>query len=171
MKARLFLALWPDAAVRAQLAQWRDSVAWPRCATPVRCEQLHLTLHFIGDVDEQRIEALAAQLDVAGTAFTLAFGSAVLWPQGIAVLEPVSTPHALSALHGALGERLLTLGLPVASRSYQPHVTLARRAGGAGAAAAAAAGPAITWAASSYALVRSHSGHGGGYEMVRQFAF
>ena len=168
MKARLFLALWPDAAVRAQLAQWRDGLAWPKSATPVPGEQLHLTLHFIGEVDEQRIDAVAAQLDVACAPFTLTLGSAVLWPHGIAVLEPASTPDALAGLHGALRERLLALGLPVETRGYLPHVTLARRAGGAS--VAAASGPALTWAVNSYALVRSRPGPGGGYEIVRRYA-
>lgn len=168
MNARLFLALWPDQAVRAQLTQWRDGWRWPSQATPVHTARVHMTLHFIGDVDEQRVDALASQLEVPSAPFTLNFGTPVLWPHGIAVLEPLSTPPALLDLHAALRERLLALALPVDTRSFRPHVTLARRAGGA---APPHAGPTIAWHAGSYVLMRSRLGAGGAYEVVRQYSF
>ncbi len=167
MHARLFLALWPDAAVRAQLAQWRDGWSWPRSATPVRSERLHMTLHFIGDVPEVDIDAVAAQLAAPFDPFALDCGAAVLWPHGIAVLEPLSTPDALVALHAALRERLTALGLPVDARSFKPHVMMARRACGA---TLRAAGPAFTWPVDHYCLMRSRLGAGGGYDLVRQYS-
>ncbi|WP_143752486.1 hypothetical protein [Massilia psychrophila] len=32
--ARIFIALWPDSAIREQLRAWRDSRAWPKPAAP-----------------------------------------------------------------------------------------------------------------------------------------
>ena len=58
------------------------------------------------------------------------FAQHTLWRNGIAALEPGSTNDALTALHRALAERLRALDLPVESRPYRPHVTMARDAGG-----------------------------------------
>lgn len=168
MSARLFLALWPDAAVRAQLAAWRDGWRWPKHASPVRSDRLHLTLHFIGDVEESRIAGVAGALAAPFTPFELAFGTAQLWPHGIAVLEPLSMPTVLADLHACLRERLLQLELPVDARSFKPHVTLARRAGGA---AQQSGGPDIVWPVRGYALMRSRLGEAGAYEVVRQYPF
>lgn len=163
MNARLFLALYPEAEVRGQLAAWRDGWQWPKSAGPVRSDMLHLTLHFIGDVDEGRIADVADALSVPFRPFDLSFGTALVWPHGIAVLEPRITPPALTELWQTLRERLIALDLPVDERRYKPHVTLARRAG---AAVQHTAGPPIDWHVTGYALMRSR----GGYETVRQYS-
>jgi len=46
----------------------------------------------------------------------------------LAVLGAAEVPAPLQVLHDRLGDALRTLGLPVETRPYQPHVTLARRA-------------------------------------------
>ena len=165
MDARLFVALWPAPAVRTQLAAARDRWRWPKGATPVRSEHLHLTLHFIGAVAQARVPEIAAALDVPSPAFDLTFGRDVLWPHGVAVLEPDRAPPALTALHAALGERLRTLSLPTDERPFKPHVTLARRA------AAATPGTglvSIVWPVHGYALLQSIAGN---YEIVRAYDF
>lgn len=163
MDARLFVALWPGPAVRTQLAAARDSWRWPKAATPVRTEHLHLTLHFIGAVAEDRVPGIAAALDVTSPSFDLTFGRDVLWPHGVAVLEPDGVPPALTALHAALGERLRALSLPLDARPFKPHVTMARRAG----AATPGIGPrSILWPVGGYALLRSIAGN---YEIVRPY--
>ena len=149
--SRLFLALWPDDSVRRQLTAWRDSWHWPHAAVPVHDERLHLTLHFLGDVERARLPALR----VSVTPFELSFGSNALWPHGIAVLEPLAIPPALAQLQGALGQLLTDAGLPLDTRPYRPHVTMARRAVQA---ALPAAGPSFTWTVDSYALVESSGG-------------
>src|SRR4029450_6447491 len=62
--ARLFLALWPpsevlDAALR-HAAQW----SWPRGARRVRPDKVHMTLHFLGAVPRDHIDALVDALAV-----------------------------------------------------------------------------------------------------------
>jgi RNA 2',3'-cyclic 3'-phosphodiesterase len=163
MNARLFLALWPDDAVRAELAAWRDGWNWPKGATPVRTDRLHMTLHFIGDVPLERIDEVGDALQAAFPPFELSFGRNALWPHGIAVLEPCHAPPELSDLQHALGERLQALALPVDARSYKPHVTLARRAGNA---MAASDGPDIAWRIERYVLMRSHADR---YEVLRAY--
>jgi 2'-5' RNA ligase len=64
---RLFFALWPDARV---LARAVDAVATlvPRGAgRPLRADQLHLTLEFLGNVPESRVQAVREAGAVAAT--------------------------------------------------------------------------------------------------------
>jgi len=58
---------------------------------------------------------------------------------------------------------LKRLALPVDTRPFRPHVTLARRAAGA---TPALDGPAISWAIDRYALMESTLGVNGGYTEV-----
>jgi hypothetical protein len=60
--ARLFVALWPDAGVRAGLAAYRDAWRWPQAARPVADENLHATLHFIGGFVREHVTALVSSL-------------------------------------------------------------------------------------------------------------
>ena len=164
--ARLFLGLFPDSVVRRDLATWRDAGKWPRSATPVRSGRLHLTLHFIGDVPRERVPGLAEALCVPFEGFQMQFGRAILWPHGLAVLEPNDVPDALKQLHAALAGVLRTLGLPLDARPYKAHVTLARRAAGA---VLACDGPSIAWPIDRYALMESTLGSDGGYTVVREY--
>lgn len=149
---RLFLALWPDDAVRERLLSAQQQWPWPARAAPVPAERLHLTLHFLGEVEEGAAAALTAALPLAATPVTLRLDRATLWPQGIAVLEPSAVPPALAALHARLGALLQAQGMRVEARAFRPHVTLARHAQGA---LPPACIEPIEWTAAGYALVRS----------------
>jgi 2'-5' RNA ligase len=126
-KARLFLALWPGPEVRAAMAQYRDTWRWPDKAAQVRAEKLHLTLHFIGDVERRRLPQFQ-QLYIPFEPFDLKLGYPDLWPHGIAVLRPHRVPTGLIQLQAALGGELQRLAVPVDAGEFRPHVTLARRA-------------------------------------------
>jgi 2'-5' RNA ligase len=164
---RLFVALWPDAAIRSALIAWRDAWAWPRGAAPVRDDKLHMTLHFLGNVASERMDELVQGLAVPFDPFRLTLGQARLWPHGIAVLEPELEPPELSALHTRLGQALLGLGLPPEERRFRPHVTMARRAPGA---MAPLDGPRIDWGVGGYALVESRPGNDGGYTVIQRYS-
>lgn len=164
--ARLFLALWPDVAVRERLALERDRWRWTQRARPVAAERLHVTLHFIGPVERVQLPDLVASLDFPMAPFALRFGCHALWRNGIAAYEPIESP-ALHALQRSVGELLTGLGLPVEARSYRPHVTMARDATGSTVPPVVdPRGPAGTWAwpISEYTLVESRPG--GRYEVV-----
>ncbi|MFC5509733.1 RNA 2',3'-cyclic phosphodiesterase [Massilia jejuensis] len=163
---RLFLALWPDPAIRHLLRARRDAWNWPRGASPVRADKLHLTLHFLGEVPSERVPALRAGVAVPFTPFTLSIGTPRLWHHGIAVLEPHQEPAALLALHANLSAALVALGLRPEERSYRPHVTLARRANNA--VVPPEAEP-ILWQVGGYALVESTPGDGGAYTVLQQY--
>jgi 2'-5' RNA ligase len=161
---RLFLALWPDAAVREQLRAWRDAWTWPRGAAPVHTDKLHVTLHFLGNLPAARLPELLDGLTVPFAPFHLQLGRAASWHNGIAVLEPHGAPPALLDLHARLSDALLALGLVPEARTYRPHVTMARRANGAG---MPQSGPEIDWAITHYALVESRPG---GYTVLKEYA-
>jgi 2'-5' RNA ligase len=163
---RLFVALWPDPAMRALLREWRDAFSWPRGATPVHADKLHVTLHFLGNLPSERLPALMDGLAVPVTPFRLQLERAALWHNGIAVLEPQEQPPELLDLHARLSQALTDLGQQPEARSYRPHVTMARRAAGA---VIPRAGPPIDWAIDHYALVESRPGDGGGYTVLREY--
>lgn len=162
--ARLFLALWPAPRVRQALAACRDLTAWPAGASPTATEHLHLTLHFIGAVPAARVDAVAAGLRVPLAAFDLQLDGTGIWHGGIAVLQPGVVPDRLLQLHASLAEALRRLQLPVETRAFHPHVTLARRAGRLAPLAPAAP---LRWPVAGYALVQSLGG--GRYRVLRRY--
>jgi 2'-5' RNA ligase len=163
---RLFIALWPGEALRRAIASWQQAWSWPPRAALVKPDRLHLTLHFLGDVPASRLPQLVEGLTARVEPFTLALGRGEVWPNGIALLRPDATPSALVRLHAVLGGELEQLGLPVETRPYRAHVTLARRARGA---VAPPQGPDLRWRIDSgYVLVRSLPG-GAGYDVMARF--
>jgi 2'-5' RNA ligase len=164
---RLFLGLWPQAEVHAALVAHAAAWAWPATARRTRPERLHVTLHFLGDVEAGRVPRLRTDLQVEWEGGDLVLDRAAVWPGGIAVLEATRIAPPLMDLHSRLAQALRALDLPVESRPWRPHVTLARKAFGAHPPLHAQA---VTWRlAPAYALVRSLPG-GQGYETVAAFA-
>jgi 2'-5' RNA ligase len=155
---RLFIALWPDDAVRASLAEYQARWEWPRGAARVPADRLHVTLHFLGQVEAAGVVALADGLDHAdpGPSFSLRFTAPAVWQGGIAVLG-TSQPPALVALHARVAALLGLLSLRTERRPYRPHVTLARKAAGA---TPAGDVPSIDWRVRDLALVASQPGRG-----------
>jgi 2'-5' RNA ligase len=158
---RLFIALWPDPRMRAALAAQRDAWAWPPGAAPVRDDNLHATLHFLGAVAAGRVAALRTALALPFERFVLERFEPKLWPGGLAVLEG-ETPPALAALHARLADALRALDLAVETRPYRPHVTLARRAQR----ARVPTTRAMAWPVDGYALVASA---GGRYTVLERY--
>ncbi|UVW28397.1 RNA 2',3'-cyclic phosphodiesterase [Massilia sp. H6] len=161
--ARLFLALWPDPAMRDLLLQRRDAWHWPRGATPVAADKLHLTLHFLGAQPGERLQEFIDGFSVPFEPFRLDLTTALVWHNGVAVLEPDRAPPQLLALHARLADALVALGLHPEARPYRPHVTMARRASGA---LPASSGPPLAWDVRGYALVQST---GGLYTVLRDY--
>jgi 2'-5' RNA ligase len=164
---RLFIALWPTDEVRQAIARWQAQWVWPDHAAIVKPERLHVTLHFLGDVAPERVLDLKYVLGrVVSQGFTLQFGHADTWQHGIAVLRPDKSPTALRALHARVGLALAEIGLPTEERSYRPHVTLARRAGGAKPPPEPAR---IEWESSGGFVLVQTLGGGRGYQVLEKF--
>jgi RNA 2',3'-cyclic 3'-phosphodiesterase len=161
---RLFLALWPDEAVRAALRARRDAIAWPAGARPTATERLHLTLHFLGNVPAARRPAMEAALAMPCTGFVLRLTQQRAWPGGLVVLQASDPmPPPLVTLHGSLGAALRDQAWPVETRAFRPHVTLARHCHPSPPLADVEPLP---WSVEGYALVQSTPS---GYHLLRRY--
>ena len=163
---RLFLALWPNDAVRQQLSVHAQHWTWPTGCVRYLSADWHVTLHYIGKVATDQIPDLAAHVDMAVQPFELRLDQPELWPHGLAVLVASEVPAPLHALRQRLGEAVAGLGLPVEARPFRPHVTLARRAKDAIAPLMSAP---VRWRANCYGLVESTGSSDGRYRIIRQY--
>jgi len=131
---RSFLAvLLPEAlrgrldAAAADLRRRAPRVAW------VRTENLHLTLRFLGSLDEATLgrvrEALAVATATAAP-FTATLGGLGGFPPARAPrviwAGVVTGADALAELHARLEEALAVQGIPGEGRPFHAHVTLGR---------------------------------------------
>lgn len=167
-KARLFVALWPDVAVREQLLRIQAAWRWPPGAALTPPERLHVTLHFIGDVDRDRVSELAAALRaVRVEPVSCRFDTAELWPGGVAVLCASRVPASLTRMQVAVRATIERVqGLAGERRRFQPHVTLARKASPM---AAQDLPFAVQWTADRFALVESLRGAATAYRSIQAY--
>lgn len=163
---RLFLALMPGEAVQAELARCHDRWRWSGRASRYGPSDWHVTLHFIGSLAGERLDALRGGLAVPFTPFALRFGHAELWPHGLAVLCPDAVLQDLLDLHTRLGDALRRLGLATDTRPYRPHVTLARQAPDA---VPPDGSTDFVWPVTGYALVASTGRSPQRYRVLQRF--
>ncbi|MDO8250330.1 MAG: RNA 2',3'-cyclic phosphodiesterase [Rhodoferax sp.] len=150
--ARLFLALMPGEAMKAELVKHSDLWHWPADAAHYAPADWHVTLHFIGSVPRERLDELRAGLAVPLTPFDLRLDLPELWPHGLAVLGAEAVPEALQQLHAELGQALQRLGLRADPRPFRPHLTLARHAA---LARPPLSRPVLDWHVDAYVLMAS----------------
>ncbi|MGE5721599.1 MAG: RNA 2',3'-cyclic phosphodiesterase [Sphingomonadales bacterium] len=123
---RLFVAIRPSAAVRAQLLALMEGVGGARWQHE---DQLHLTLRFIGEVDRHRAEDVAAALDgIHHPRFAIALnGLGTFEKRGKGSLWAGVTPQEqLKVLHKKVDQACLKVGIEPDTRAYLPHITIAR---------------------------------------------
>lgn len=134
---RLFIALpLPErvlkAAQRLQTslrARYRDVDSPMRWTAP---ENLHLTLHFLGNTPRTRVPELVLMLEeIAATTplleLTLRALDGFPGPELSRLMFWEFTDNAdLQALYQKLGSRLQTMGFTPENRPYRPHLTLVR---------------------------------------------
>ena len=171
---RLFFALWPDDAVRAQMA---DAAHRLRAQYAPRGRWLgehryHLTLQFLGDSDHLRQDladdARKAAASVRSAAFDLSLdragsfrGSKVWW------LGCERTPDGLQGLWDALGLALAKERVRLrASHALTPHVTLLRDA-----TATLPDTPIepVAWPVREFVLIHSQLGSRNAYDVMQRW--
>ncbi|MFB6300196.1 MAG: RNA 2',3'-cyclic phosphodiesterase [Halobacteriales archaeon] len=118
----------PIAAIQAEL----DDAAGLNFIDP---EQAHLTLKFLGDIDEDRLpeieSALEAAVDETGVdPFEATVGGVGAFPSEdyirVVWLGFTDGGAELTRLHEAIEERMVDLGFDAEAHEFTPHVTLAR---------------------------------------------
>jgi 2'-5' RNA ligase len=128
---RLFFALWPDNRQRDRMRDFISPVARLVEGRAVDRRNWHITLAYIGDFPERRIdELLEAKSAVQMEPFRLRFDRLEFWPRPkIAALVPPTIPPELERLVEDLQGRVLAAGVnPEHQRVYRPHVTVCRSA-------------------------------------------
>ena len=128
---RLFFALWPDNRQRDRMRDFISPVARLVEGRAVDRRNWHITLAYIGDFPEARIdELLEAKSAVQVEPFRLRFDRLEFWPRPkIAALVPPTIPPELERLVEDLQGRVLAAGVnPEHQRVYRPHVTVCRNA-------------------------------------------
>lgn len=178
MSIRLFTGIFVPEVLHERLTLLQGGVPDARW---VKGENFHITLSFIGDVDEGSTEDIHSALSgikAPGFDVTLdgvgKFGSKVarlLW----AALEPCP---GLTHVHDKVHAALVQGGFPLEARSYKPHVTLAYLNGR----TKADQTRVETWLGSNapflapafhvegFSLIRSDMGHGGShYSVLEQY--
>ena len=160
-RERLFIACWPEPALREAIAMLL-AAGGPLPGVPTRRDDWHMTIAFLGDCDPQRsasIVRLLRELPWPPIRLELArFGvfdaARVLW------LGSSATPEALERARLRLIDDLARLDIEVAdAERFTAHITLARKF--AGAAARAAPVPALRWLLPRPVLARSRGATGG----------
>lgn len=124
---RLFIAIELPDEIKKQLEEMRTDIPGSRW---VPLEQIHLTLSFLGEVDDTALDLLSgalATINVPG--FNLCFSGTgcfpdrrrprVLW----VALEPEPLLNSLAVL---VREAVLDCSIPQEERPFSPHITLAR---------------------------------------------
>jgi RNA 2',3'-cyclic 3'-phosphodiesterase len=126
---RLFIALVPPPELRRQLGELAE-MAHARCrGRRMPNESLHLTLAFLGEVNEERAAALSEWLPsfrVVPDRWQLDRWGHFRRPQILWAGSQAPQPE-LEALHHALWHDLALHGFKAERRRFLPHVTLMRR--------------------------------------------
>lgn len=170
---RLFVAVQPPEAVLGQLVAVIDRLRPDERAANLRWadrSHLHVTLRFLGDVDDAAVPGLVATLDEAPLPVaTASIGPAVVRLGRQVLCVPV---EGLDALAAVVATATAGIGRPPELRSFTGHVTLARAKGRRGGVVdRSVAGSAVTggWPVDDVRLVRSHLGPAGAhYEVVHR---
>ncbi|HEX7316790.1 MAG TPA: RNA 2',3'-cyclic phosphodiesterase [Pyrinomonadaceae bacterium] len=187
---RLFFAVELPLEIRAAAAEHaarlRREFPDARASWP-RAESLHLTLKFLGEVEAIRLDALHHVAEVAAAALTpfalTIEGTGTFPPRGAARvlwLGVRDDDGQLSRLQFRLDKEGVYVGFPRESKSFRPHLTLARLRDYQRSEAAhglceahrrAPFGP-LTFEVSDFVLMRSELGPGGSrYTPLSRHAF
>lgn len=144
--------------MRLRLSAPNDGLRW---STP---EQWHITLHFYGEVDAVVANCLrAALLETDLVLPGIAMEELGLFAAKGILFATVTSSLALVQLHQAVSTRSQLCGIRPESRSFRPHVTLARSKSRAGhktlqklsTPQLPSFGAPLTWTATELLLVRS----------------
>ncbi|HEX8524282.1 MAG TPA: RNA 2',3'-cyclic phosphodiesterase [Tepidisphaeraceae bacterium] len=129
---RMFLAIELPEDVREHLVRVQEAVAPALDGIAMtRPENLHVTVKFLGEVDEAKSGELCDSIaKVTSAAIDLeAVGVECFPPRGtirIVAAQMAGDVQALAGVHAAIEQRCKFLGFEKENRKYRPHVTLGR---------------------------------------------
>ena len=132
---RCFIAVGGSPDLAGPLAGWLEQTRerFPELSvTPA--QNLHLTLSFLGELDENEVAVATAAIETAapraGEGWELGWGEPGAFPNPrqprVLWLGVGAGADRLGEVHGALMGELAARGLPIDDKPYRPHLTLAR---------------------------------------------
>lgn len=131
---RLFFALPLSTEEKAIITKWRHDLlalgVFERALKPVPPENLHITLAFLGQIDEQTCELLcqqAANIQLPEFALKANHTGYFAKPK-VAYLGMESVPEPLQMLADQLQEHAMQQAITMHHAQYTPHITLFRKA-------------------------------------------
>ncbi len=126
------MAILLPPAIRADLARATAALRALEGVRPVRAEQLHLTLRFIGEVDGGLEAPLAREIGAAtaeSPGFPIRLRAAGVFPshrRARVLWVGVEEAPALAALQRSVEEAVVRAGVAPDPRPFRPHVTVGR---------------------------------------------
>ncbi|HET9181899.1 MAG TPA: RNA 2',3'-cyclic phosphodiesterase [Candidatus Angelobacter sp.] len=128
---RLFIALGIPGEIRSRLADYIERVrSHAADARWARVEGLHVTLKFIGEVKDTKLEEIKSALAVVKSAgFEVTFGSIGFFPNPKSprvFWAGVESGDQLTQLASSIDAATEKIGIEREKRSFSPHLTLAR---------------------------------------------
>lgn len=169
---RLFLALWPDAALRQRIAATTTQLA---AAHGIRGRRLqpqryHLTLQFLGDFpalgQAPLASAMAAADRVRVAAFELSLARASSFGQ-VGWLGPEDLPAGLQQLWDTLGLALAEHGVRTRpAATWIPHVTVLRDMRQP---LPPTVIPPLSWSVDRFVLIHSQPGRNADYALLHHW--
>jgi 2'-5' RNA ligase len=159
---RLFFALWPEEQARAALAHATAKAVRHSGGRPVPAANLHVTLAFLGAVQERRIGELRQLAESQAAAFTRAQPITLRFDhfdyfrraQVVCALAAAEDSAAVQPLASALQDASAAAGFNPDLKPFRAHVTVARKV--THATVPAALRP-VVWEFSAFALVSSRT--------------
>ena len=129
---RLFLALWPDDRTRQHFADVQSAFAKTarlKSARRVPPANLHITMHFLGDVSLEVCTELQAMLaDVKAPACTLLIDRWGYFPKPRVVWLGGDSPKPLIDLVAQTQSRIQSCIHGYQQKRFVPHITIFRKA-------------------------------------------
>ena len=134
---RLFVALDIDDSIRERILRFVEGVqGFAPDARWVKPESLHVTLKFIGEQPESRVDQVKSALQAVQTNTTrIEFHGYGFFPTAKAARVfwiGMEAGPELASLAAAIDKKLAPLGIASEDRAFSPHLTLARGTGGSG---------------------------------------
>ena len=174
--SRLFFALWPDIQTRKSIVEAFSQFLPPKNARVLQPHNLHITLHFIGQVtDETKHNMHLAAQKINSEKFVMdldCFGhfskAKIFW---MGCNKP---PSALLQLRDNLTNALEGCGYTPEASPYTPHVSLMRKCAEPEAIKLLENSPSfsIPWSVDEFVLIESQlNQQGGSYRVIEHYPF
>ncbi len=166
---RLFFAVWPPHRTAERLAHWAAQAQKSTGGRLTRAESIHLTLAFLGEVEEEKVAAaVRAARRTQGERHALPIEEGRLWAHNrIVWVGPREMPAALGSIAERLRALLAAEGFNLERRPFAAHITLIRKARSEGRLPPL---PAVEWPVDEFVLVRSLlSSRGSSYQALERF--